>query len=242
MDYFHISYISGVPLPYPIINRLRAVKESARGKLGTWGPKMGDAAIALSTKIRVVQIAVQRLQKDIRDLDAEFSARAERIDECIARKPMALPLQNDEIGFCLVASLDAFLYEARSAYEMLSTFVVRFTRHILKQRCNERDAERILKQAMQDSGHSFDWSEDLRRDRAAFFHETAPWIAMEMTSREPRRYELLVLGENVADLEKNPNYVRLEEYRRILLGLQNCAVDMQRWTLAKLDAVDKPES
>ena len=64
------------------------------------------------------------------------------------------------------------------------------------------------------------------RDRAAFFNETAPWIAMEITNREPRRYALLVLNENVADLGRNPNYVRLEEYRRIWLGLQNCATDM----------------
>ena len=152
--------------------------------------------------------------------------------------PTALVLQNDAIGFRVVASLDAFLYEARSSYEMLRKFVTGFTRHILKPRCNEREAERILKQAILDGGHGVDWVEDLRRDRAAFFHETAPWIAMEITNREPRRYELLVLNENVADLERNPNYVRLEEYRRIWLGLQNCATDMQRWALAKFDEVD----
>jgi hypothetical protein len=149
---------------------------------------------------------------------------------------MALVLQNDKICFCLVASLDAFLYEARSAYEMLRTFVIRFTRHILKKRCSEQDAERTLKRATLDSGGSFDWAEDLRRNRAT------PWIAVEMTSREPRRYELLILGENVADLEKNPNYVRLEQYRRIWSGLQTCAIDMQQWALAQLDGIDKPGS
>ena len=236
MDYFHLSYISGVPLLYPIINRLNALKGSTRGaQLGTWGPKMGDAAIALSTKIRVVQIAVQRLEKDITDLDEELSNRAESIDECISRKPMGLNLQNDEIGFRLVASLDAFLYEARSAYEMLRTFVIRFTRHILKQRCHQNDAERILEEAMRAQGHSFDWAEDLRKNRASFFHETAPWIALEKTSRDPRRYELLILNENVADLEKNLNYVRFEGYRRIWFGLQACATDMQRWAITRLD-------
>jgi hypothetical protein len=242
MEYFHISYISGVPLPYPIINQLRALAERSPGRFGSWGSEMGDAAIALSTKIRVVQIAVERLQRDIKDLDAEFSHRLEQIDQCIAKKPMALVLQDDKIAFSLVASLDAFLYEARSAYEMLRTFVIRFTRNILKERCNEGDAEQILKQAVQDSGDSFVWAEDLRRNRAAFFHERAPWIAIEMTSREPRRYELLVINENVADLEKNPNYVRLEQYRRIWSGLQTCAIDMQQWALAKLDGIDKSGS
>jgi hypothetical protein len=242
MEYFHISYISEVPLPYPIINRLRALKESRRGSLGTWGPRMGNAAIALSTKIRAVQITVQRLNKDIRKLDEELSTRAAEVDRCIARKPMALVLRDDEIGFCLVASLDAFLYEARSLYEMLRTFVLMFTRHILQKRCNEAGAERILKKAMQDNGHGFDWAVELRRNRAVFFHETAPWIAMEMTSRDPRHYEILILNKNVADLEKNPCYVTLDEYRCWWVGLQNCATDMQQWSLAMLDEVDNPKS
>lgn len=197
---------------------------------------MGDAAIALSTKIHTLRVAVQRLEKDISDLDAEISAKAEMVDECIAEKPpRALILENEEIGFRLIASLDAFLYEARSEYEMLRTFALMFTRHILKKRCNEAEAERILKQAMLDAGHHSGWIEDLRKNRAAFFHQTAPWFAMQLTRRDPRRYELLILSENVADLEKNPSYVKFETYRQIWLGLGNCAADLHRWALAKLD-------
>jgi hypothetical protein len=129
MEYFHISYTSGIPFLYSIINPLNAVKEPRRRELGAWGPKMGDAALALSTKIHTVQIAVMRLERDISDLDAEISIRAKLVDKCIAEKPpRALMLQNDEIGFRLIASPDAFLYEARSEYEMLRTFVLRFTR------------------------------------------------------------------------------------------------------------------
>jgi len=88
---------------------------------------------------------------------------------------------------------------------------------------------------MRAQGHSFDWAEELRKYRASFFHETAPWIALEMTSRDFRRYELLILNENIADLEKNPNYARFDGYRRIWFGVQACATDMQQWALARLD-------
>jgi hypothetical protein len=60
---------------------------------------------------------------------------------------------------------------------------------------------------------------------------------MEIVSREPPRYQLLILNENVADLEKDPNYVKLEAYRQIWLGLQDCATDMQRKALAMIDEV-----
>lgn len=75
-----------------------------------------------------------------------------------------------------------------------------------------------------------------------FFHETAPWIAMEITSREPRRYGLIVLKDIVPDLEVTRNYVKLEEYQRIWLGLQTCFIDMQSWALTELDQIDPPQS
>ncbi|MGO9268081.1 MAG: hypothetical protein ACLQBA_24850 [Candidatus Binataceae bacterium] len=202
---------------------------------------MGDAAIALVTKIRVIQIAVDRLDADISDLSAEITASAESVDKCIAQKK-ALVLKNEAIGFRIVASLDAFLYEARSTYEMLRTFVINYSRHILKRRCSERGAEEILRQAMLAKRHGSEWVEDLRRDRAMFFHETAPWIAMEITSREPRRYGLIVLKDIVPDLEVTRNYVKLEEYQRIWLGLQTCFIDMQSWALTELDQIDPPQS
>jgi len=117
---------------------------------------------------------------------------------------------------------------------MLRTFVIRFSRLILKKRCSEGNAALILEQAMRKAGHSFTWMEDLRRQRATFFHETAPWIAMEIKSRQPSRYELIVLNENVADLEKDPNCVSFEAYRQIWLGLQACAADVQRVALAMI--------
>lgn len=121
---------------------------------------------------------------------------------------------------------------------MLRTFVVKFIRHILKIRSNEKEAEKILKQAMLNAGHTTDWVEDLRENRRAFFHQTAPWFGMQLTSREPRRYELLILSENVADLE-SARYVEFEKYRQIWQGLGNCVNDMTRWTVGKLDEVDQ---
>ncbi|HUY18062.1 MAG TPA: hypothetical protein VMV15_02445 [Candidatus Binataceae bacterium] len=197
---------------------------------------MGEAAIALSTKIHLVQISVDRLERDIKDLDAALSTKTGQIDKCIARKPRpALVLPDEAVAYRLVASLDAFLYEARSTYEMLRAFVLNFTRHILKQRCGEREAERTLKEAMIAGAHSFEWAEVLRGERATFFHGTAPWIAMEITTRQPRHYELLILKETVADLEKNPKYTKFQEYRRIWVGLKHCQADVERWAVAKLD-------
>jgi hypothetical protein len=51
---------------------------------------------------------------------------------------------------------------------------------------------------------------------------------MEITNRDPRRYELLILSENVDDLEKGPSYVKFEKYRQIWIGLGDCETSLQR--------------
>jgi hypothetical protein len=64
---------------------------------------------------------------------------------------------------------------------------------------------------------------------------------MQITSRDPRRYELLILGENVADLEKSPNYVKFEQYRQIWLGLGNCTTSLQRGSSQSLMKSTEPD-
>lgn len=240
MKYFHISYIAGVPLLYDIINRLNAVQPAARRRLGRWTSQVGDAAIALSTKIRILQIAVQRLEQDITKLNDEVSDRAEEVDRCARGiPPRALVLRNDILAFRLAASIDGFLYEARSTYEMLRSFVVIFTRHILRQSSNADKAEKVIEKAMRDAGHNPDWIKALRRYRTFFFHEAAPWIALEIVKEAPRRYELLILHENVADLEQHPSYTKLEEYRGIWMGLRQCALDVQTWAVSSLQNMER---
>jgi hypothetical protein len=64
---------------------------------------------------------------------------------------------------------------------------------------------------------------------------------MQITSRDPRRYELLILSENVADLEKSPKYVKFEQYRQIWLGLGNCTTSLQRWIFQSLMKSTEPD-
>jgi hypothetical protein len=61
---------------------------------------------------------------------------------------------------------------------------------------------------------------------------------MQITSRDPRKYELLILSENVADLEESSSYVKFKKYRQIWRGLGNRVTDLQRWTFAKFDEVE----
>lgn len=125
----------------------------------------------LSTKICVLQICVDRLERDIHNLDSALANKTAQIDRCVARKPRAtLKLQDEALAYNLVASLEAFIYEARSTYEMLLGFVFNFTRHVLKRENSwQQDAERVLKQAMKASGHSVKWVGVLQKERALFF-------------------------------------------------------------------------
>lgn len=54
---------------------------------------------------------------------------------------------------------------------------------------------------------------------------------MEIVSRQPRHYELLILSDR--------KFTKFEEYRCIWRGLQSCVADMERWANEKFDQMDR---
>jgi len=58
---------------------------------------------------------------------------------------------------------------------------------------------------------------------------------MELKSREPYRYELLILKENVADLERLNCFFSLETFRAIRSGLAEALSFLQAWALQRID-------
>ena len=71
----------------------------------------------------------------------------------------------------LVAGIDAFIFEARSGYEILGAVVREIVGNILGKKVDERALRAIL----ETKSHDTRWIDDLHDERITFFHRTAPW-------------------------------------------------------------------
>lgn len=97
MKYFSHFLYRWRSAPVPYHQSVKRGEQTGPGnEFGNWGPKMGDAAIALVTKIHSVQIAVEQLNGDIRALNSSLAEMADSVDKCLARSPPKALILRDE--------------------------------------------------------------------------------------------------------------------------------------------------
>ena len=127
-------------------------------------------------------------------------------------------LSEDRLTYELLAGIDAFIFEARSTYEILGKFLVTFCRIIFAQALTEETLKGILRE----EGLDVAWATLLHDERILFFHQTAPWLALMFDDARSASPELLIVRGNVQTLDEGEFYafIRLQSH---LFGVGECA-------------------
>lgn len=232
---FYINYFTVSGWVYPIINRLNGTSNAllkARYSAHWNGREtdLGRLALALDAKLSKLPAIIEIVDRDIRLLDEELKDRKAEVDTCIARRS-GLRLRQERLALSLPANIESFLYHSRSAYELLSRFLIAFNRRILEKRISGEDIERIL----QEEGISTEWIDALKDDRDLTAHQSALWCDLRVVTDEPRTYEVLV-GE-IHDIDP-AHYRPLGSYTKIYSDFANSLTKLTSWLLREIDAAE----
>jgi hypothetical protein len=234
-NYVFFNFGPRITWLYPIWNALNATtSKTLREANSKRDPALGDFAIAVATKLAVFQTVVNRFNADYRRLlklaaDDSKQIKTNRETGTVWRVP------NESIAYELLADVEAFIFEARSTYEILGKFLVTFLRVIFNQVLTEGDIKTVLR----DGGLDVAWTTFLRDERVLFFHDTAPWLALMFHESETDSPELLIVRENVKTLDDPETFARLADYNGIYSGLVNALDNLQRHILAEIDRYEK---
>ncbi len=96
---------------------------------------------------------------------------------------------------------------------------------ILNKRISEKDLLAVLRR----EGHDVAWIEAIREGRKLFFHQTAPWIALQINVRHPLECSLLVMKENLHKFDDPEKYVTQQQLVDAIQGLQRAMWAVQQW-------------
>ena len=132
-------------------------------------------------------------------------------------------------------SVDSILFESRSAYEITGKFVGRFCEVILERPIKQADLIRVLT----DAGHDVVWIKELQENRILFFHQTAPWIALEIKQRDPLQFELVVMKENLKDFDDPSKFITQSELSDIWDGYERSMVAIKEWLEGQIDGNER---
>ena len=231
MKFFHIDWLPQTRWGYRLVKRFHDSPDpELKDRFKQYWPT--EQMIAFATKLALIRVIQRRFNEDVAKLSEELGNKVAEIQRCIPEHK-ALRLADSDLAFRLVAGIDAFIFEARSAYEILGTVVRQIADNILGIKVDEK----ALREILEAKGRDTRWIDDLRDERITFFHQTAPWFAVEVTENDPP-YEILVLRRNAYDLESDVSAAfPLAMLNRIFFGFDGAVGVIEEWLLEEIGDV-----
>jgi hypothetical protein len=208
-----------------------------------WQSCWGELAPALSTKIEVLSIVAHRFKETVKRLEEQVASLGEKeLNRCIDEKLATrlpcdkdLPFKRSDFAFEVVADIDSFYYEFRSTYEIFVSFVKQFSSKILGRDVTREELTQVLKER----GADIQWIDELRKARAEFFHNTAPWIALEIVSRSPPRCELAIFRRHADRLSTPEVYIPWRKLVEIYSGFQRSQELLISWIFEQISEFEQ---
>jgi hypothetical protein len=231
-----------VHLGYPppasgwVLRLLTRIQQSASSALrervsqsGT--SKLSELGLAVSSKIHIVGVSKRRVDSVVDQIAKEIQGRKEEV-VALLNSDAAIQVRQEGVLFEALLDIEAFLFEMHSTLEITETFVKLFRRSILGDVHGRREK---LHECFTRLNIDQSWYESLDRARNLFSHETAPWLALDIQSTDPYRFDLVVLKKNVI-VPRPEDYFHFDECRGMYRGYFGAMERLHEWLLAEIDA------
>lgn len=176
--------------------------------------------MAVVTRISLASRAWTRFAELIEALKQEIANLTTTPPEHYSFQPQDKTLLYD---ICVV--IDSLYFEVQSCFVILRCFVIRIGRKILGLTISDKDVEPIIQAAGVDTS----WIKHVYDARALFFHETAPWIALQVHQRGPLHCSLLVMRENLFQFDDPAKFVTELQMREALECLKAALPPPAEW-------------
>jgi hypothetical protein len=237
-EILHVSYLPNGSFVLPIIGALqRSSNPKVRALAGSWRSSgLARLGASLSTKATMLGLLGRRLYSKVGPLEDELE-QLRNLSEHLAGGYAWTPTQR-QLPYEVLLELDAFIFEFRSAYEILGKFLVEFSKRILGKTVKEEDLLRILSAA----GINISWARELQNRRKFWFHEHAPWLVYKISNPDPLDAELIFLAHVDADPFNDNEALSLRSLNLIYAGFDRALQELQSWVLSEISSLEATTS
>jgi hypothetical protein len=138
-------------------------------------------------------------------------------------------LKDNEPPYELLLDMDSFIFETRSLYEIMGKFLVTLFAVLFDRKMTEPELQIVL------SGNDIDtrWITVLRENRKLFFHETAPWLGVQV-KREKMSFDPILLKRNTATFDDPDDFVSFASLREIYEGFVSSATMLHQFVMDQI--------
>jgi len=168
-------------------------------------------------------LCIRRLNTRVEELRKEMDADAPQVEACLSRG-YAFTLKDNDLAYQLLLDMDSFIFETRSLYEIVGKFLVALFELLFDRKMIEDEVQSLLST----QGIDTRWIGELRDARKLFFHETAPWLAVQV-ERETNRFAPVLLKRQPITFEDSTDLVEFAALREIYEGFVNSVTELHRY-------------
>ena len=235
MEILHLDYrpgTAGLILPLQSLLQKSSAAE-LRKRYSRWKELgLAELGMAVATRFSLTLRVASRLAELLQQLRNEIEESG-KIDELLDEGYVYAP-KDSRVLYDLCTAVDAFYFEYRSCYEVVGKFATTFCREMLAKNVTQDELVDVLTAA----GVATDWITSLRENRNLFFHETAPWIALQIHERHPVNCSIVVMKENTEELDDPTTFVTQEQIVATIDGLQAGLWAVHNWLKAQIAACE----
>jgi hypothetical protein len=212
-QYFHISYEPEAGWVLSVMTRLaKSEDDRLRKAFESWGATpLRELGFAVTTRIQMLGLSIRRLNRRVAELRNKLHEDEEQLKACLA-KGYAFRLSDNHLAYEILLDMDSFIFESRSLYELVGAFL----RGLLEIVFQRKITEKQLSSLLSSRGIDTRWIDVLRETRKLFFHETAPWLAIQVDS-SGKRFNPILLKKSVEKIGK-ADFVGFDSLRDIYEG------------------------
>ena len=230
VQYIHLAYLPSSGWVLQIMSKLlQSVSPQLRNAFDEWSDTpLKELGIAITTRMHMLGLCVRRLNARVADLRREIEADSSQLDAALA-EGYAFKLKDSELPYELLLDMDSFIFETRSLYEIMGKFLVTLFDVLFARQLTEADLPSILAE----KGVDTRWIVELRENRKLFFHQTAPWLAVQV-EREAMNFNPVLLKTASATFDDPNKFVDFATLRAIYEGFVNSAAELHRFILEQI--------
>jgi hypothetical protein len=177
--------------------------------------------------MRMLGLCIRRLNARVAELRRELNSNLPELDACLSGGS-AFGTKDKELPYELLLDMDSLIFETRSLYEITGKFLVELFQLLFDRTVTESELQSLLTAA----GIDTRWIAELRESRKLFFHQTAPWPAVEV-QRDKMIYDPILLKRHTTSF--NPDeIIRFNSLREIYEGFVNSATELHRYIMEQI--------
>lgn len=228
-QYLHINYTPSGGWVLPIMARLlNSADERLRATFDQWSDTpLKELGFAITTRMHMLGRCLRRLNARVADLRTELNSDLPQLEECLS-KGYAFTLQDKELAYELLLEMDSFVFETRSLCEIMGKFLVALFRALFDSTVTEPELQSLLSTA----GIDTRWIAELRENRKLFFHETAPWLAVQV-QLENLILDPIFLKKQTTTFDLD-DFVDFATLREIYEGFVSSATELHRYIMEQI--------